>query len=72
MGIDWCEKDEFDEVMPCELSDDDLFVVTLAHNPEHAKVTKGGTEHLVDIDQIKTKFSQKLQKCEKECFKSLF
>ena len=34
MSIDCCEEDNFDEVTPCELSDDDLAMFIIANESE--------------------------------------
>ena len=51
MDANNCVKDGFDEVTPCELSGDDLTVVTAADEREHAEAIKSYTECSVDIDQ---------------------
>ena len=50
MGIKCGEKDGFNELMPCELSNDDMAVVTIADKPEHIKAIKKWTVCSLDID----------------------
>ena len=40
MGINCCDEDSFDEVEPCELSEDDLAVGTIADELEPAETVK--------------------------------
>ena len=45
MGVYCRREDDFDEVMPYELSYDGLAVVTVADKPEHVEATKSWTEY---------------------------
>ena len=40
MDVKCCEEDDIYEVTPCELSNDNMAVVTIAHKLQHAELIK--------------------------------
>ena len=50
VGNKCCEEDGLDEVTPCELSNDDIAMVTVADETKHIEVMKGWAECSVDVD----------------------
>ena len=38
MGTIYCEKDGLDEIIFCELNNDDMLVITITHELEHLEV----------------------------------
>ena len=47
--MNYCEDNDLMEATPCKLGDDDLAVVTIADEAEHAEAMKKWTEKAVDI-----------------------
>ena len=54
MRTNCCEEDNFNEVTPCELSDDNLVVAIVADELEYIEVMKGWTKCLIDMYQMHT------------------
>ena len=54
MGVNCCEEYGFDEVTPCDLSNDDLVVVTSEDEAEHAEVSKDCKDCSIDKNQMST------------------
>ena len=40
-GFDCCEEDDFDALIPCELNNKDLIIVTTSDDLEYADIIKG-------------------------------
>ena len=50
VAINLCLEDDLDEVMAGELSNDDLVVVTVENDVDHAEAMKRQTEYSLDTD----------------------
>ena len=54
LGVYYCEKNDFDEIAPCELSDNDLAVISAAYESKQAEAMKVWTECSVSINSMST------------------